>query len=138
MKKNAHSKGFTLIDLMISLIIIAILTIIAVVMYLVQVRNSRRVDGINTVFSIAMAEETYRTSNTQYGTLAQVWNGVTTSSGGYYTLGISNLSATAYTITATATGDQANDVEGGTSCTTLTFAMSSGTATKTPSVCWPS
>lgn len=138
MKTKKLYHGYTLIELMVSLSIVALLTIIAVTSYTVQVRNSRRVDAINTLFGIALAEERYRTSNTTYGTLAQVWNSVTTSTGGYYTLGISSVSATAFTATATATGDQANDVEGSTSCSTLTYTMSSGTITKSPSNCWPS
>jgi type IV pilus assembly protein PilE len=130
--------GVTVIELLVTIVIIAILALLAVVIYVSQVRNSRRTDAVNTLFSIALAEESYRTTNTTYGTLAAVWNGVTTSVGGYYTLAISNVAATSYTITATATGDQVNDSQNGTSCSVLTYAMSGGTVTQTPSTCWPS
>lgn len=130
-------KGITIIELLITLAIVAVLVAIAVVIYSSQVRQGRRADGIDSLTGMSLAEERYRSSNTQYGTLAQVWNNVTASTGGYYTLSISNVSATGYTLTATATGDQANDTEGSTSCATLTFAVSSGTITKTPSICWP-
>ena len=130
--------GFSLVELLVALIIVGIITTIAVVLYLGQARNGRRVDAINAIYSISLAEENYRSSNTQYGTLAQVWNSVSASTAGYYTLAISNIAATSYTITATAVGDQANDVESAVACSTLTFAMSSGTITKTPTACWPS
>lgn len=137
MKKTTYINGVTIIELLITVAIIAILMIIATVMYTSQIRNGRRIDAINTLFSMALAEENYRSTNTTYGTLAQAWNGVTTSAGGYYTLTITEVSATAYTITATATGDQLNDAEGSTSCTPLILTLSSGTTTKSPSVCWP-
>lgn len=129
--------GFTLIELVVALAIVSILSVIAVKIYSRQVRQGRRLDGINTLLSISLAEERYRSTNTTYGTLAQVWGGVTTSPEGYYTLAISNVSATAFTLTATGTGDQANDASGSTSCTTLTLSLSSGAITKSPSACWP-
>jgi type IV pilus assembly protein PilE len=131
-------KGMTLLELMIAVVCVAILALIALTLFSSQVRTSRRTDAINTINAISLAEERYRTSNTTYGTLAQVWGGVTTSTGGFYTLAVSNNSATAYTITATATGNQANDSEGATSCGTLTLSSNNGTITQTPAVCWPS
>ncbi|MES2217518.1 MAG: type IV pilin protein [Pseudomonadota bacterium] len=138
MKTLAIKKGMTVIELLVAIIIIAILSFLAVVIYTAQIRNSRRTDAVNTIFSIALAEESYRTTNTAYGSLANVWSGVTTSVGGYYTLAISNVAATSYTITATATGDQVNDTQNGTACSSLVYAMTAGTVTQTPTACWPS
>lgn len=129
--------GITLIELAVTLSLIGIIAVIASSTYFNQIRKSRRIDAIETILGISLAEERYRTSNTTYGTLAQVWNGVATTSEGYYTLAISNLSATTYTITATGVGDQANDTTGTTSCGTLTLALSSGAVTKSPAACWP-
>lgn len=130
-------RGFTLIELLIAVLIMGILVSISTIMYRDAARQGRRSDAINTLSSIALAEERYRTTNTQYGSLAQVWGGVTTSTQGFYTLSISNTSATGYTITASAVGDQVNDSASGTSCSTMTLTVSSGTVTKTPAVCWP-
>lgn len=138
MWKKKITTGFTLFELVIALVIILILTISGMTLYNYYVRKARRVDAVNSLISISLAQEQYRSSNTSYGTLAQVWGGVATSSEGYYTLSISGVSATGYTITATAAGDQANDVAGSTSCTPLQLQMSNGTITKTPSACWPS
>ena len=132
-----RANGFTLIEMTITVGIVAILAVIASEIYLSQVTKGRRADGMDTISSISLAEERYRSANATYGTLAQVWNGVTASPGGYYTVAISNTSATAYTITATGTGTQATDTENGTDCSSLVFAVSNGTVTQTPAVCWP-
>lgn len=131
-----RKKGFTLIELTIVMGIVCILAIIAIWMYRGNVTKSRRADAMNTLMSISLAEERYRASNTQYGSLAQVWGGVTTTHGGFYTIAISNTSATGYTITATAQGTQATDTENATACNSLQLAVSNGTFTKTPAACW--
>lgn len=130
-------KGFTLIEMMITVAIIGITTLTAIYLYTDQIKHGRRIDAINALLSISLAEERYRSTNTTYGTLAQVWGGVTTSQEGYYTLAISNVTATTYTITATGTGTQTSDSESGTSCATMTLTMSSGTITRSPAICWP-
>lgn len=139
MMRHFHTKsqlGFSLIEVTIVVAISAILATVMFSSYNGHVRKSRRTDAMQTLLSIQLAEEQYRTNNTAYGTIAQVWGGVTTAPGGFYNLAISNLSASSYTITATATGDQASDAQNGTSCSTLTLTMSNGTETKTPATCW--
>jgi type IV pilus assembly protein PilE len=128
--------GFTLIEMMMTVGIVGILAVIASTMFISQVQKSRRADGMDTITSITLAEERYRSTNLTYGTLAQVWGGVTTTPAGYYTLAISNIAAASYTITATGTGNQVNDAENGTACNSLVFAVSNGTVTNTPAVCW--
>ncbi len=136
--KTDSLMGFTLIEMMITVVIIAITTLTALALFTSQVKSSRRIDAINALLSISLAEERYRSSNTTYGTLAQVWGGVTASQEGYYTLAISNVTATSYTITATGTGTQTSDAESdGTACNVLTLTVSSGTITKSPAICWP-
>src|SRR5665648_562479 len=116
--------GFTMIELLIAIAIIGILAAIAIPSYRSYSLKSGRSDGLQTALSIQLAEERYRMKNSTYGSLAQVWNGVTTSTGGYYTIAISGNTATAYTITLTAVGTQANDTENGTSCTPLVLTYS--------------
>ena len=136
--KNNLTLGFTLIELMITIIVVGILGVIAVASYSSYGLKSRRSDGINAILAVSLAEERYRSNNTQYGTLAQVYGGVSASPQGYYTISISSNTATSYTITATAQGTQASDAEGSTSCASLVYTASSGTVTKTPAACWPS
>lgn len=129
--------GFTLIELLIVVAIMAIVTIIAASVYTTFSRKSRRADGINALMAASLAEERYRSNNTSYGTLAQI--GVSgTSAQGYYTIAVSGASATGYTVTATGTGIQASDTEGGTACNVLTLTVSNTTTTQAPAACWPS
>jgi type IV pilus assembly protein PilE len=130
------SRGYSLLELVIVLVIIAILVAIAVPTYKSYITQSRRAEALQTLLAIQQAEEKYRISNTSYGNLTQVWNGVTTTNNGYYNLSVGSLTGSSYTITASATGSQSSDAEGSTSCSTLTLAYSNGTTTKTPTACW--
>lgn len=137
MKMHIPYFGFTLIELLITVSILAIIAAVAIPSYNAYVLKSHRADGINTILSLSLAEERYRSSNPQYGTLSQV-GGASTSPQGYYSMSVSNISATSYTISATAQGSQANDTENGAACTPLQLTVSSGTITKSPAGCWPS
>ncbi len=128
--------GFTLMEMMVTVAIVAIIAAVAIPSFNSYLLKSHRSDAYTAILSIQMAEERYRGFNTTYGTIAQVWNNVTTTEGGRYTLSISNVSATTYTITATAIGGQTSDSEDGTSCGTISLAYSNGAVTKTPSACW--
>ena len=135
---NLKNIGFTLIELLMVMVILGIIAIVAVSSYASFGSKGKRSDGVNAILAVSLAEEQYRANNNTYGTLAQVYNGVSASPQGYYTLSVSSISATGYTITATAQGTQANDTEGSTACASLQFVMNNGTITKTPAVCWPS
>ncbi len=132
-KKN---KAFSLMELMVVLAIVAILAVVAIPAYQTYVRKANRTDAFHTLLAMQLAQEKYRMTNTTYGTLAQVWGGVSSTPAGHYTLTITGNTATAYTLTATATGGQANDKEGATSCTPLVLTYANNTTTKTPAVCW--
>lgn len=125
--------GFTLIELMVAVTIVAIIAAIAYPSYLSHVTKSRRADAKVALNALQLSEEKYRASNSSYGTLANL-NASSTTSGGYYTIAISGLSATEYTLTATgATGtSQASD----TGCTTMTLKYSSNITTASPTACW--
>ena len=136
MKKNSMKKGFTLIEMVIAILLVSILAAIAMPTYNTYMMKAHRAEGINTLNSIQLAQEKYRGYNTTYGTLANVWNGVTTTTNGYYNLAITSNTATGFTATATAQGSQANDSQSGTSCSVLTLTVNALTVTQTPSICW--
>ena len=125
--------GFTLIEAMIVVGIIAILAAIAYPSYLDQVRKSRRSDAKATLQSIQLAQEKWRANHTAYTDaltdLGYAGDENQDSGEGWYKVTVSGANGTSYLITATAQKDQAND----TGCTPMTLNQS---GTKTPTTCW--
>lgn len=125
------SGGFTLIELMIVVAIIAILAAIAYPSYQDSIRKARRADGKEALLRIQLEAEKWRVNNATYTcNLADLGLG-NTSLESWYTLALSACSATGFTASATGTGDQAND----TGCTPLTLTVTA-TDTRGPSGCW--
>ena len=148
--KPRRVAGFTLIELMVTLVVAAILISIAVPSYQSQVRKSRRTEARNAVMDLAAREERYYSVNNAYtnvalelgyGTDNAVISGRPIGSG-YYTVSVKLIAPqpaatppirAGFTITATAVGTQSKD----TPC--QTFAVDDvGTQTSTPSAteCW--
>ena len=141
--------GFTLIELMVTLVVAAILVSIAVPSYLAQVRKSRRTEARNAVMDLAAREERYYSVNNTYTNVAsQLGYGTDNAAisarsigSGYYTVSVDLMAAdpgatppalAGFKITATAAGTQQKDE----AC--QTFAVDAvGTQTSTPSTeCW--
>ena len=126
--------GFTLIELMITVVIVGILASIAYPSYMSQVRKSRRSDAVQALSRLEQSQERWRANNTAYAPdLPSLGISSATTSGGYYTLAITGTpTGTTYTATAAGVGSQASD----TNCTILTVTITNGTATNTPTSCW--
>ena len=127
-----NSKGFTLMELMVTVAIIAILAAIAYPSYSNYVRHSRRSEAIEALLSAQMRQEEYRLINRVYANTAQL--GLT--NGDYYDFASSaavSAGVASYTLTATAKGSQAGDSESGVACN-LTITNQN---TKGPNdACW--
>jgi len=113
MKSRNNIKGFSLLELLITVMIIGILAAIAYPAYIDHMNKTRRTDGQAALMNLASYMESYFTENHTYvgATLANL--GLTaTSPQGFYTVGIRSASATAYTVFATPVGAQASDTCG--------------------------
>lgn len=124
-----HSRGFTLLELMVVVAIVGILATIAIPTYQEQMRKARRSEARQVLSDVQLRQEKYRSNNATYGTAAQAYGTLPANS--YYTFAVSSNTATGYTATATPKGAQTGD-----SCGTLTITMTAGVIAKTPSGCW--
>ena len=155
--------GFTLIELMAVVVVIAVLAAIALPAYMEQVRKSRRADAIALLSGVSQAQERWRANSPTYSpnlgsgglVMTSAATAVTTAGtvsssqfdgpSGYYRVSVSTNSAgtppanlSSYTAVATAIGAQASDSK----CTSLTLQMTAGTLsyTATPAananLCW--
>jgi len=102
-------RGFTLIELMIVVAIIGILAAIAYPSYLDYVRKSKRVDAMDALLAVQLAQEKYRLNNVTFGQLTSLSGVSVTSDQGHYTISISSPSASDYLVVASPIGDQQND-----------------------------
>jgi type IV pilus assembly protein PilE len=141
--------GFTLIELVITMVIASILAAIAIPSYNSYIMKSRRTEAKSALLNMASLEERFFSTNNTYTTDPTVLGYPTATmpinfGNGYYQ--ITALTATAatpppnstsagtpatYSITATATGQQMND----TACAAFTIT-SGGVQTATSTTCW--
>jgi type IV pilus assembly protein PilE len=146
MKMRTHrttaTAGFTLVELMVSIVVATILITIAVPSYTNQIRKSRRTDARAAVLDLAQREERYMSTNGLYTTNPQNlgYGGATfpvTLGDNFYTLTVAVTAATAttpaaYTVTAAPINGQLND----TACQSFTV-NNLGVQASTPSTtCW--
>jgi type IV pilus assembly protein PilE len=111
-RRETH--GFTLIELMIAVAIVAIITAIALPSYQASITKSRRAEAMNSFSSVQQAQERWRGNNPAYSTnLTDL--GVT--SPPLYTLSLAVPNSTSgsisrgYIVTAVGQGRQASDAQ---------------------------
>jgi prepilin-type N-terminal cleavage/methylation domain-containing protein len=84
MMSKRSTLGFTLIELMIALLVVAILAAIAYPSYVNSVRKGHRHDGMSALLDAAQKLEVYRARTGSYTTTPADANIATTSLEGYY------------------------------------------------------
>jgi len=130
MKCKTNRKGFTLVELMIVIAIVAILVALALPSYGRYIRKANRGEAQQLLLNWANNQELWRANNTSYADESTAL-GVPTHD--KYTFTITNESGSTYTLTADPINDQANDKEKGVDCDPLTLDQSNA---KTPPECW--
>ena len=134
-------KGFTLIELMVVVVIIGILAVVSYPSYVRYLQHGRRSDAQTSLLDVANRMDQYYTENNTYvisgATPLTTLNVNTTTPQGYYTLSLSNLTATTFTVTATPKSGtaQANDPCGNLTINELGQRAFTGTGV-TQADCW--
>lgn len=141
-----NQKAFTLIEVMIVVVIVAILAAVAVPSYQDSIRKTRRADAKEALTRIAALQERYFFTNNRYGTLKDL--GLSTTEGytvivpsqeGFYNILLVDCGTTCFRAQANTTGAQASD----TKCGSFTLnhvgqktAKASDNTTDTTDECW--
>jgi type IV pilus assembly protein PilE len=113
-----RQRGFTIVEVVIVCAIVAILAALAVPSYLSSMQKGRRSDAKSALVAAAGQLERYFTERSTYATATLGSGGVypSTSQNGYYTLSITNKTATTYTLNAVPASLQVGDP-----CGTFTY-----------------
>ncbi len=126
-RQGMETRGFTLVELMIVIAIVAILVSLALPSYQQSIRKGRRADAQAELIEFAgLAERVFTQSNSYVGTALPA-------DSTYYTFSFTTApSATAYTIVATPAGSQSSD-----KCGTMDLTQAGiRTQTGTETGCW--
>lgn len=126
--------GFTIIELMIVVGIVAILLALAYPSYAQYVRKAKRGDAQQLLLNWSINQEIFRSNNTTYAGVGALPAPID-ADGNYAYDTVGDPDATSYTLEADGSGsDQANDTaRNGDPCDTLTLNQN---GVKTPAVCW--
>jgi type IV pilus assembly protein PilE len=134
-----RQKGFSLIELLVVILIIAILAGIAIPSYHRYVVRAHRTEARRALLELAGKQERYFYSHNAYTDSLSLLSTSATMEGGNYTIAVSSASASDFTLTATATGLQQRDDA---ACQSLVLTkagarLSTGTVANDPQ-CWGS
>lgn len=144
LNKQYRARGFTLVEVLVTMGIVGLIAAIALPSYRQSIRKSNRSDAQITLSRLATLEERYYFGNNSYTSdFADIVTGVTSgdpvnSDANHYTIVLTLTgSGTGWSMTATAIGDQAGDTD----CAKLTLtSVGAKTAVNSSNaaslVCW--
>ncbi|MDE2146400.1 MAG: type IV pilin protein [Burkholderiales bacterium] len=122
--------GFTLVELMIAIVVLAVLAAVAFPSYLNALRKGRRSEAVAALSAVQQGQERWRANNQQYTTSLTDLNsgmpasGAVTGPGGYYALSIEQAGATGYVLAAQAVAGTSQ--AGDTGCQTMRLQLFNG------------
>jgi len=127
--KNEAESGFSLVELMIAVAVVAILVTLSYPSYLRFVLRADRSDAQMVLQDWANRQEVWRADHPAYNT------GINPSNTDKYTYSMVST-ATSFTLTATAIGRQVADKQDGVSCGTMTLQQDGAPGPDGHQICW--
>lgn len=129
------SAGFTLIEIMIVAVVLALLAAVALPSFLDSLRKSRRAEAFAALSAVQQAQERWRSNNAAYSSNLTAAPTATppglglpsTTTGGLYTVALSGTSATGYTVSAVAVTGKSQAAD--TACSTLAVRVAAAQIT---------
>lgn len=117
MARSRRRRGFTLIELMVTLAIAGLLAGLALPTYRGHVRRVHRSEAIEALLALAAAQERHRLQHDRYAAALDAGDDedperlslASRSAGGHYRLALADADEFSFTATATAAGTQADD-----------------------------
>ncbi len=108
--RASTARGFSLVELMITVVILIIIASIAIPNYTDSIERMRRSEAMDSLLRIAAEQEKYFLQNNAYADALSDFNAgyPSSSDNGYYTLAVTNH-ASGFIAKATATGVQLKD-----------------------------
>ncbi len=131
-----HMVGFTILELLIAIAVLGILAAIAIPSYQGNLQSSRRTDGMTALLEVQSQQSMWRANNVTYAAnlTADLGWANSDSREGYYTIALSNVTATTYTATAT---PKVGSSQEGDSCGNLVLTQSGpDISTDQKKTCW--
>lgn len=127
-----RSGGFTLIEALIAVAVLAILTSIALPTFLDSIRKGRRADAVAALAAVQQAQERWRSNRSAYTTsLTAAPDAIppglglpATSAKGYYAITVDAADQTGFTTTAAAVAGTSQAADG--NCTRLRIRVDGG------------
>lgn len=121
--------GFSLIELMIVIAVVATLVTLSYPSYAGFIRKANRAQAQTALLDWANRQEIWRADHPGYN------SGINPGNTEFYTYSMVST-ATSYTLTATAIGTQAEDMEKGVSCVAMTLLQDGTTGPAGHQQCW--
>jgi type IV pilus assembly protein PilE len=134
---NNRFAGFTMLELMIVIVIVALLLTLAFPSYVKYTRKANRGEAQQLLMNWAVNQEIWRSNHALYADDVASPNGLPVPTSDYYNFSLGDPNpptAAEYFLQAAAQGDQAKDeAKDGTPCATLTLNQNGA---KGPPACW--
>ena len=121
------SRGVTLLELMITVTVVAVLAAVAYPISMSHIRHTRRAEAIEHLLSAQLRQEEFRVTSGAYSSSMADLGGASTD---LYTYSVT-VSGNTYTLNAIAATGKSQSSDSG--CTSFTL---SSDGTRTPTACW--